>query len=290
MRTNWKWAVVIMLAGLLTAAGCRDRNNGNSKGRQAITLCTTTSVESSGLLKVLLKAFTDETGIEVRVVSVGTGKALRIGRDGNCDAVLVHAPPAEEQFVREGWGVDRRTIMYNDFIIAGPPADPAGIGEAASAPAAMKRIAKAGAVFVSRGDRSGTHMKEMQLWRATGLSPQGQWYRSVGRGMGDTLTMAGQMGAYVLTDRATFVRFGGRKKLHLAILVEGDRLLYNPYSVMAINPKKHKSAKYAQATKLIEFLTSGRGRRVIGSFRVDGKVLFHPWPRPLSQPGVKAET
>ena len=283
-RMNWKRAVVIvmMLAGVLAACGCRDKDH--EKGREVITLCTTTSVESSGLLEVLLAAFTDETGIEVRVVSVGTGKALRLGRDGNCDAVLVHAPKAEERFVRDGWGVQRRQIMYNDFIIAGPGGDPAGIGGADSAPEALKRIAEAEAVFVSRGDKSGTHMKEMQLWKAATVSPAGQWYRSVGKGMGGTLTMAGEMGAYVLTDRATFIRFGGAGKLGLKVLLEGAPLLHNPYGVMAVNPKKHPYVQYEKAMKFIEFISSEQGRKIIGGYRIDGQVLFHPLARKKVRP------
>ena len=256
--------------------GCDTQEN------NTIRLATTTSTESSGLLDVLLPVF-QQTGITVEVMPMGTGRALRTARDGNCDLVLVHAPQAEEKFVADGWGVQRRQVMYNDFVLLGPASDPAQIKAAASAPEALKRIAAAGAAFVSRGDNSGTHKKEQALWAAAGVAPSGQWYRSVGKGMGETLTMADQMGAYTLADRGTFIKF--RKKIALAVLVEGDRALHNPYGVIAVNPAKHPHVKYEQALKFIEFLTSDEGRKLIGGYKLDGEVLFHPWP---AEPAVPA--
>ena len=208
---------------------------------------------------------------------MGTGKALRTARDGNCDVVLVHAPEAERQFVAEGWGVNRRAVMYNDFVILGPSHDPAGVRDAPSASQALGRIAQVQATCVSRGDNSGTHKKEMQLWKAAGTSPTGDWYRSVGRGMGDALVQADEMRAYVLADRATYVAF--RNKVELEILLEGDKALHNPYGVIAINPVKHPHVRYNEAVKLIEFLTSSEGQELIGNYRLDGKILFHPMPR-----------
>jgi len=241
-----------------------------------IRLATTTSVENSGLLDVLLPAFQAATGIEVQVMSMGTGKALQVAKDGGCDGVLVHAPAQETQFVRDGWGVDHRAIMYNDFLLVGPASDPAGIKGTASAAEAMAKIAKAGAVFVSRGDNSGTHQKELKLWRAAGVEPAWAGYRSVGRGMGETLTMANEMSGYTLTDRGTFLKF--HSKVQLAVLVEGDPVLDNPYSMMAVNPKKHPHVKHAEVMKLIEFLTGEEGRRLIAGYRIEGEPAFPPWP------------
>ena len=244
---------------------------------EALKLATTTSTESSGLLDVLVPAFQEKTGIAVRVMSMGTGKALRTARDGNCDLVLVHAPKAEEQFVNQGWGVNRRQVMYNDFVILGPATDLAEVRGTESAAQALKKIAASGSTFVSRGDDSGTHKKELELWRQINLEPAGQWYRSVGRGMGETLIMADQMKAYVLADRGSFIKL--RKRIDLVVLVEGDKMLYNPYGIIAVNPEKYPQVKYVQAMKFIEFLSSQQGQNLIGSYRLDGEILFHPWPQ-----------
>jgi len=241
---------------------------------KAIKLATTTSTASSGLLDVLVPAFQAKTGIIVQVMPMGTGKALRTARDGNCDLVLVHAPKAEQQFVNQGWGVKRWQIMYNDFVILGPPSDPAQIAGLKSPVEAMKRIAATGSVFVSRGDNSGTHKKELQLWQEIGLEPAGPWYRSLGTGMGQTLVMANEMKAYVLADRASFLMF--RKTIDLIVLVAGHRMLYNPYGLIAVNPKKYPQVKYVQAMKFIEFLNSEEGQKLIGDYKLDGEILFHP--------------
>ncbi len=259
---------ITLLTCLILLAGCGEQEP------KAIKLATTTSTASSGLLDVLLPAFHQKTGIAVQVMPMGTGKALRTARDGNCDLVLVHAPKAEEQFVNEGWGVKRRQIMYNDFVILGPASDPAEVRGTESAVEAMKRIAAVGSVFVSRGDNSGTHKKELELWEAVGLKPTGPWYRSVGKGMGQTLIMANEMEAYVLADRGSFLMF--RKKIDLVVLVAGDKMLYNPYGFIAVNPKRHPQVKYVQAMKFIEFLSSEEGQKLIGDYKLDGEILFHP--------------
>jgi len=266
--------IVITCAVLLI--GCKKEE------KKVIKLATTTSVENSGLLAVVLPPFGKSAGIDVQVIPMGTGKALRTARDGNCDVVLVHAREAEDQFVNEGWGVSRRQVMYSDFVIVGPATDPAEIKDMKSPAEAMKKIAATKSVFVSRGDNSGTHAKENELWRAAGLKPSGKWYRSVGKGMGETLTMAGEMRAYVLVDRGTFIKF--RKKIHLVVLVEGDRSLYNPYSVIAVNPARHAHTKYHEVMKFIVFLTSDEGRKLIGDYKLDGEILFHPWLNESKQP------
>jgi tungstate transport system substrate-binding protein len=263
--------IIALLACAGVPGGC-DR-----KPPVSIRLATTTSTENSGLLEVLLPAFRAKTGIEVEVLAMGTGKALRTGRDGNCDVVLVHSRREEETFVAEGWGVSRRQFMYNDFLIVGPASDPAGVKGAASGVEAIKKIAASRSPFVSRGDKSGTHMKEMDLWESAGLKPSGHWYRGVGKGMGETLVMADELNAYTLTDRGTFLNFRG--KIALAPLAEGDPSLTNPYSIIAVNPARHSHVKHAEAMKLIEFLTSEEGQKLIGRFRIGPDTPFHPWPK-----------
>ena len=265
---------------MVLASGCRDPEaSGQAK---SIRLATTTSTENSGLLDVLLPAFRRKTGIEVQVMPMGTGKVLRTARDGNCDVVLVHAPRAEREFVAQGWGVDRRAVMYNDFVLLGPTADPAAIEGASSAAEAMKKIAAAGAPFVSRGDNSGTHKKEQSLWAAAEVKPAGAWFRSVGKGMGETLIMANQMRAYVLADRGTYLKFRG--KIDLAVLVTDGDPMHNPYGVIAVNPEKWPHVARDAAKRFIEFLTSDEARELIAGYKVDGEVLFHPWPKDKPAP------
>ncbi len=267
-RTKQIRHFVVFIACLVLLVGCSEQKP------KAIKLATTTSTVSSGLLDVLLSAFSRKSGITVHVLPMGTGKALQTARDGNCDLVLVHAPKAEEQFVNEGWGVKRRQIMYNDFVILGPSSDPAKVRNLKSAVEAMKKIAASKSSFVSRGDNSGTHKKELQLWQQIGLEPAGQWYRSVGGGMGQTLIMANEMKAYVLADRGSFIKF--RKKIDLLVLVAGDKMLYNPYGIIAVNPKRHPQVKYVQAMRFIEFLSSQEGQNLIGDYKLDGETLFRP--------------
>jgi tungstate transport system substrate-binding protein len=238
-----------------------------------ITLASTTSTEESGLFGHLIPIFRASTGIEVRVVAVGTGQALAIGARGDADALLVHDRMGEEKFVADGNGVDRRDVMYNDFVIVGPRTDPAGIKGLRDAKEAFGKIAQASAPFASRGDDSGTNRMELRLWKSMGLMPRGaSWYRELGSGMGATLNTAVEMGAYVLTDRATWAHFQNRGDL--AILVEGDKLLLNPYGSILVNPAKWPKIKATDARIWHEWLTSDAGRAAITSYRVNGEELF----------------
>jgi tungstate transport system substrate-binding protein len=241
---------------------------------KVIRLATTTSTENSGLLKVLLPAFERDTGYKVHVIAVGTGKALKMGQDGDVDVVMVHARAAEEAFVNAGHGVNRRDLMYNDFVFVGPKSDPAGIRSAKDANAALERIAKREAIFISRGDESGTHKKEQALWKAAGVTPGGSWYRAIGQGMEQALQMASESQGYTLTDRGTWLAL--RKKLDLQILAEGDERLFNPYGVIAVNPARFPDANYQGAMALIAWLTSVPGQRMIAHFSADGSPLFFP--------------
>ncbi len=245
--------------------------------RPFIIVQSTTSTQNSGLLDAILPAFEAETGIDVRVVAVGTGQALKNAANGDGDVVLVHARAAEEKFVAAGFGIDRRDVMYNDFVLLGPGADPAGITGLRDAPAALRRIAAAKAPFVSRGDDSGTHRKELALWEEAGVDARaasGTWYRETGSGMGATLNTAVSMGAYVMSDRATWVSF--RNRGDFAVLVEGDPRLFNQYGVMLVNPARHSRVKVTQARAFIEWLTGPEGQAAIARYRINGEPLFHP--------------
>lgn len=243
----------------------------------SIILATTTSTENSGLLGFILPDFEEKTGITVKVVAVGTGQALKLGEDGNADVLLVHAPALEGAYMAGGYGVDRQPVMYNDFVILGPAEDPAGIRGLTSAPEAFRHIAEAKAVFASRGDESGTHVKEKDIWKAAGITPGGDWYRSIGQGMGQTLTAAAEMRAYTLSDRATFLTMKA-KGLALEILVEGDANLLNPYSVIAVNPQRYPQLCYAGAEAFIQWIISLPTQERIASFRRDtlGQSIFFP--------------
>ncbi|TYO95802.1 tungstate transport system substrate-binding protein [Geothermobacter ehrlichii] len=238
-----------------------------------LRLATTTSTENSGLLAVLLPPFEQANNCRVDVIAVGTGKALKLGETGDVDVVLVHARSKEDKFVAAGYGVDRRDVMYNDFVILGPKDDPAGIAGLADAAMAMRRIARAKATFVSRGDDSGTHTREKQLWQAAGVVPRGDWYLEAGRGMGEVLTMADERQGYTLSDRGTFLAYRG--KIELAVLVEGDRRLFNPYGVIMVNPARHPHVKVELARKFMDFLTSAEGRKLITGYRRNGEQLFY---------------
>lgn len=245
-----------------------------------IVLASTTSTEQSGLFGHILPAFKARAGIEVRVVAVGTGQALDIARRGDADVVLVHDREAEAKFVAEGHGVARHDVMVNDFILVGPRSDPARIGGGKDAGAALKRIAEAGAVFVSRGDRSGTHVAEMRLWRAAGVEPtqaRGAWYREIGAGMGPTLNASAAMGAYTLADRGTWLSF--KNRADMAILVEGDERLFNPYGVIAVDPRRHPHVRAELAQVFVQWLLSAEGQAAIASYRVDNEPLFFPSAR-----------
>lgn len=242
-----------------------------------LRLATTTSTENSGLLKVILPKFEAASGLKVQVISVGTGKAMKLGENGDVDVVLVHSRPDEDRFVAAGFGVERRDVMYNDFVIVGPPADPAGIRGMKDVIGAMRRILESGATFVSRGDDSGTDKMEKAYWEKVGARPKGRQYLSAGQGMGEVLTMAGNVAGYTLSDRATYGAY--RTRVGLDIVVEGDARMFNPYGVIAVNPARYPDANFRGAMKFIEWITGPEGRRAIADFRVNGEQLFFPTPR-----------
>lgn len=242
-------------------------------GPARLKMATTTSTENSGLLDCLLPPFEEEFGIEVDVIAVGTGKALKLAENGDVDIVFVHSRKAEDEFVEKGFGVNRRNVMYNDFVIVGPPADPAGIGGCAAV-TALEKIFATAFPFSSRGDDSGTHKKEMELWAKTGRKPEGKWYLETGSGMGATLQLADEKLAYTLVDRGTFIAYEG--KVDLVILSEGGESLFNPYGIIAVNPSRHPHAEYIRAMTLIGWVTSPQGRNLIAGHRINGKALFHP--------------
>jgi tungstate transport system substrate-binding protein len=239
-----------------------------------IILATTTSTYDSGLLDFLNPIFQEQTGLEVRVVSQGTGAALETGRSGDADVLLVHDRGSELTGVEEGYFVDRYDVMYNDFIFIGPADDPAGVGSVSTAAEAMALIAESGAIFVSRGDDSGTNRMELRLWEAAGIEPAGSWYESIGQGMGDTINHANERLGYTLTDRGTFVAM--KDEIDLVIVLEGDPVLFNQYGVMAVNPEMHPGIKYDYAMMYIEFLMSEEGQNLINSYQVNGETLFFP--------------
>jgi tungstate transport system substrate-binding protein len=243
----------------------------------SIILQSTTSTANSGLYDFILPLFAQKTGIGVNVVAVGTGQAIKNARNGDGDVLLVHARPAEERFVAEGWGVRRFDVMYNDFVIVGPSGDQASIAGLKDAPTAFKRIAETRAPFASRGDNSGTHEKERELWQAAGVdsvAASGTWYRETGSGMGATLNTAVGMGAYALTDRGTWIGFGNKGQHR--ILVEGDGGLFNPYGVILVNPQRHPKVKAKEGQAFIDWLLSAEGQQAIASFKVNGEQLFFP--------------
>ncbi|PLC41102.1 tungsten ABC transporter substrate-binding protein [Ralstonia pickettii] len=244
-----------------------------------LRMATTTSTENSGLLKVLLPKFEAATGVHVQVIAVGTGKAVKLGESGDVDVVLVHARQLEDAFVASGGGIDRRDVMYNDFILVGPDTDPAHVRGQKNVIQGMETIAaageKAGAKFISRGDNSGTDVMEKAYWKTANIDPKGKpWYVSAGLGMGEVLNMAAQMNAYTLSDRATYGAY--RAKTGLDIVLAGDPRMFNPYGIIAVNPKKHPGINYADATKLIEWITSPAGQQVIADFKVNGEQVFFP--------------
>ena len=242
-----------------------------------ITVASTTSTENSGLFAHLLPIFTEKTGIQVRVVAVGTGQAIRLARNGDADVLFVHHKPSEEKFVADGFGVARHDVMYNDFVLLGPAGDPAGIADTGDVSAALARIAGGKIPFASRGDDSGTHKKELGLWRAAGINPAksaGGWYRATGSGMGATLNTAVAMDAYAMSDRATWIAF--QNKRGHRIVVEGDSRLFNQYGVILVNPRKHPHVKTRAGQKFIDWLLSGDGQRAIAVYRRGGQQLFFP--------------
>ncbi len=239
----------------------------------AIVVASTTSTEQSGLFGHLLPRFTQATGIEVKVVALGTGQALDIGRRGDADVVFVHDEAAEQTFVAEGHGVDHRKVMYNDFVLVGPASDPAAT-RGQDITGALQKIAAAAAAFVSRGDKSGTHAAELRYWKAAGVDDKGSGYKECGCGMGPALNMAASAGAYVLADRGTWLSF--KNRAGLAVLVEGDTRLFNQYGVMVVNPARHPHVKAAEARKFVDWVVSDEGQATIASYQIGGEPLFFP--------------
>ena len=242
-----------------------------------ITVASTTSTEQSGLFRHLLPVFRQKTGIEVRVVAVGTGQALDIGRRGDADVVFVHAKPLEEKFVTHGYGVRRFEVMYNDFVLVGPKADPANVAGSKDIVTALQKIKAARAPFVSRGDNSGTHFAELELWKAAGIDiakEKGPWYRDTGSGMGPTLNTASGMNAYALTDRGTWLSF--RNRGELAISLEGDKRLFNQYGVILVNPARHPHVKKEMGQAFVEWVISREGQKAIADYKIGGEQLFFP--------------
>ena len=242
-----------------------------------IVVQSTTSAEHSGLFDSILPAFREQTGIEVRVVAVGTGQAIKNAANGDGDVLLVHDRLAEDQFVADGHGVGRADVMYNDFVVVGPPGDPAGVAATEDVVAALQKIADAGALFASRGDDSGTHKAELRLWRETGIdvaAASGGWYRETGSGMGATLNTSIGLGAYVMTDRATWVSFGNKRDYQ--VMVEGDPRLFNQYGIVLVNADRHPNVKARLGQRFVNWILSTEGQTAIASYRVDGRQVFFP--------------
>jgi tungstate transport system substrate-binding protein len=262
-----------LAAAAIVAACC-----GSATAQErVITVASTTSTEQSGLFGYLLPRFTEASGIKVKVVAVGTGQALDIGRRGDADVVFVHDKPAEEKFLNEGNATKRYDVMYNDFIIVGPKADPAHIAGDKDVADALRKIASAKASFISRGDRSGTHEAELRLWKIAGIdlaAAKGDWYREIGQGMGPALNMASSSNAYLLSDRGTWLSF--KNKGDLVILTEGDKRLFNQYGVMLVNPAKHPDVKARDGQAFIDWLISPKGQEIIAGYKVGGEELFFP--------------
>lgn len=241
---------------------------------ERLRLATTTSTDNSGLLHVLHPVFEQKHNIKVDVISVGTGKALRLAENGDVDVLMVHAPAAEIKFVESGYGIERLPVMHNDYIIVGPATDPAGLKQANDLDEAMQKLVDGRHGFISRGDDSGTHKKEMQLWQRVAANPDSDWYMSVGQGMGVVLRIASDKSAYALADRGTYLAF--MDKLELDVVFENDAALFNPYHVIIVNPEKHPHTQVDLAQKYVDFIRGPEGQELIRSFRVNGKVLFHP--------------
>ena len=263
----------ILLAGALIFSCI----SGATAADRYITVASTTSTEQSGLFRHLLPIFEKKTGIQVRVVALGTGQALDLARRGDADVVFVHARAEEEKFLKEGHGVKRLPVMYNDFVLVGPKSDPAKVAGLKDITEAFRRIKASSAPFVSRGDRSGTHIAELDLWKAAGIDiakEKGSWYRDIGQGMGPALNTASSMDAYLLADRGTWLSFKNRGDL--VILVEGDKRLFNQYGVMLVNPEKHPNVKRADGQAFLEWIVSPEGQKAIADYKINGQQLFYP--------------
>jgi tungstate transport system substrate-binding protein len=272
MRTHqWRFILLAVLSLLLVFSL-------PAFAQERLKLATTTSTENTGLLKALLPPFEEKNHCKVDVIAVGSGQSIKLGEQGDVDVVLAHAPDLEEKFMKDGFGVNRRYVMYNDFIVVGPPEDPAQIKGLKEAKVAFKRIADTGSSFISRGDKSGTHVKELAIWKAAGIKVEGmkgKWYLEAGKGMGEVLNMAHEKKAYTLADRGTYLAY--QDKTSSVILCEGDPMLFNPYHIMAVNPAKFPHVKFELATKLVEWVTSSGGQKIIREFKdKKGNPLFVP--------------
>jgi len=266
-----------LFSALLVTAFFLNSCKTNSTQKPDLLLVSTTSTQDSGLLDVLLPAFTTQTGYAVQLVAVGSGQALKIGEQGNADVILLHSPAAEKDFVASGFGIDRRLVMHNDFVIVGPPTDPASLRSQPTLDFVFKTIFSTASTFVSRGDESGTNVKELALWKQAGLDPHGQpWYLETGQGQGVTLSVASEKGAYALTDRATFLAY--KSNVDLEILVEGDPFLLNVYHVITVNPEKWPKINLAGAKAFADYVTSPEGQKLIAEFGIEkyGQPLFFP--------------
>lgn len=264
------------VATCLTVLGATVASPAAAQGKY-ITLASTSSTEQSGLFGFILPIFQQRSGIAVRVVALGTGQALDLARRGDADVVFVHDEAAERRFVSEGHGVERKSVMYNDFVLIGPRDDPAKVGGGNDIAAALQRIQSAQAPFVSRGDRSGTHAAEMRLWTEAGVdiaARKGAWYRETGSGMGPTLNTASSMNAYLLADRGTWLSF--RNRGDLQILVQGDKRLVNQYGVILVNPARHPHVKREAGQRFIDWIVSAEGQRAVAQYRIDGEPVFFP--------------
>jgi len=253
-------------------------------GERFITLASTTSTQNSGLYDYLLPIFFAETGIEVRVVAVGTGQAIKIAKNGDADVLLVHHRPSEDAFVEFGYGIERRDVMYNDFVIIGPQSDPARVSSQTKARDGLTEIADNTALFISRGDESGTHKREKELWALSGIFPQGDWYREIGAGMGAALNMAASVDAYTLSDRGTWISFGN--KGNLALLLSGDDALFNPYGIILVNPALHPHVKIKMARRFSNWIVSDAAQNAIGAFTQHNMQLFCPNAHPAQNTDV----
>lgn len=263
-------SLIVLTAGILFGVSALAQE-------KSIVVASTTSMQDSGLFGYLLPLFKAKTGIDVKVVAQGTGQALDTGRRGDADVVFVHARAAEEQFLSEGFGVKRYPVMYNDFILIGPQSDPAGVKGSSDIVAAFRKLKATGSAFISRGDRSGTNMAELDLWKMAGIdigAEKGAWYKEIGQGMGAALNAASAINAYVLSDRGTWLSF--KNKGDLVVAVQGDKRLFNQYGVMLVNPAKHPHVKKTLGQQFINWLISSEGQKAIGDYKINGEQLFHP--------------
>lgn len=269
-----KYKVFVMQAAFILAVMLIGATVNRAEEQIRLRLATTTSTENSGLLAYILPDFEKKNNIKIDVIAVGSGKAMKLGENGDVDVLLVHSPEDEQKFMDAGFGVNRRPVMVNDFVLVGPADDPAGVKKSKNLSEALNKIKTGQVYFLSRGDNSGTNAKELLLWKSVGGAPDAKYYLEVGQGMEATLQMTKEKAGYTLSDRGTYLAVG--KKMGLAVVFEGDPILNNPYSVIAVNPARYAAVKYNEAMKFIEWITSPETQKLIESFKVEGESLFHP--------------